>query len=248
MKLLIATDAWLPQVNGVVRTMQATIAELERRGVTVRIVDPSGSGRSVCPPIRISASPSPPPARFRRDRGLPARWYPHQHRGTDRLGGALRLPQAQRRFTTSYHTRFRNMCGRARPCPSVCPMRCCGGFTLGGSRACRDSAAGRRARATRVPQHQRLGPRRRYGPVQAEAAIDLHLPRRSSDRQPDRKSRRTSTPSFLLICRAPRWSSAMARSWRNSGSATRRRIFSGSRQVRTLRRSMPPPTYSSFRA
>ena len=32
MKIAIATDAWFPQVNGVVRTLSATITELHRRG------------------------------------------------------------------------------------------------------------------------------------------------------------------------------------------------------------------------
>ena len=32
MKILIVTDAWLPQVNGVVRTIQATNRELEKMG------------------------------------------------------------------------------------------------------------------------------------------------------------------------------------------------------------------------
>ena len=32
MRILIVSDAWEPQVNGVVRTLQATIAELRTRG------------------------------------------------------------------------------------------------------------------------------------------------------------------------------------------------------------------------
>ena len=32
MRIAIATDAWFPQVNGVVRTLAATVAELDRRG------------------------------------------------------------------------------------------------------------------------------------------------------------------------------------------------------------------------
>ena len=32
MRIAIVTDAWAPQVNGVVRTLQAVRAELERRG------------------------------------------------------------------------------------------------------------------------------------------------------------------------------------------------------------------------
>lgn len=40
MRLAIATDAWLPQVNGVVRTLSATVAELDRRGYEVELITP----------------------------------------------------------------------------------------------------------------------------------------------------------------------------------------------------------------
>ncbi|HEY6868555.1 MAG TPA: glycosyltransferase family 1 protein [Novosphingobium sp.] len=40
MKIAIATDAWFPQVNGVVRTLAATVAELDRRGHEVELITP----------------------------------------------------------------------------------------------------------------------------------------------------------------------------------------------------------------
>jgi glycosyltransferase involved in cell wall biosynthesis len=40
MKLTLATDAWLPQVNGVVRSLSATLDELLRRGHEVETVTP----------------------------------------------------------------------------------------------------------------------------------------------------------------------------------------------------------------
>ncbi|MDD3183066.1 MAG: glycosyltransferase family 1 protein [Alphaproteobacteria bacterium] len=43
MKILIVSDAWLPQVNGVVRTLQATCRELEKRGHGVKVVGPDVS-------------------------------------------------------------------------------------------------------------------------------------------------------------------------------------------------------------
>ncbi len=42
MRILIATDAWDPQVNGVVRTLKATVRELEARGHAVRFITPDG--------------------------------------------------------------------------------------------------------------------------------------------------------------------------------------------------------------
>ncbi|WP_310533048.1 glycosyltransferase family 1 protein [Novosphingobium sp.] len=41
MRLAIATDAWLPQVNGVVRTLAATVTELDRRGYEVELITPA---------------------------------------------------------------------------------------------------------------------------------------------------------------------------------------------------------------
>ncbi|MGD9811227.1 MAG: glycosyltransferase family 4 protein [Sphingobium sp.] len=40
MKLAIATDAWAPQVNGVVRTLQMTIAQMQERGHAIEIIAP----------------------------------------------------------------------------------------------------------------------------------------------------------------------------------------------------------------
>ena len=39
MRIAIATDAWYPQVNGVVRTLAATVAELDRREGTSGIAE-----------------------------------------------------------------------------------------------------------------------------------------------------------------------------------------------------------------
>ena len=40
MKILIVTDAWTPQINGVVRTLQMTVRELETMGHVVEILSP----------------------------------------------------------------------------------------------------------------------------------------------------------------------------------------------------------------
>ncbi len=41
MRIALATDAWFPQVNGVVRTLAATVAELDRRGYEVELITPA---------------------------------------------------------------------------------------------------------------------------------------------------------------------------------------------------------------
>ncbi|HVZ43151.1 MAG TPA: glycosyltransferase family 1 protein [Ramlibacter sp.] len=49
MKLTIATDAWEPQVNGVVRTLKMTTRELQRMGYTLQILSPQQFRRIPCP-------------------------------------------------------------------------------------------------------------------------------------------------------------------------------------------------------
>ena len=49
MRIVIVTDAWPPQVNGVVRTLQTIQAELEARGHAVKIISPDLYGSFPCP-------------------------------------------------------------------------------------------------------------------------------------------------------------------------------------------------------
>jgi hypothetical protein len=49
MRIAIVTDAWTPQVNGVVRTLQSVIAELERLGHQVLVVAPDRFRSVPCP-------------------------------------------------------------------------------------------------------------------------------------------------------------------------------------------------------
>ena len=60
MRILLATDAWSPQVNGVVRTWQQTIRELNTMDHEVEVLHPA-LGRTVAAPryneIRLSLAP-----------------------------------------------------------------------------------------------------------------------------------------------------------------------------------------------
>ena len=49
MRILIVTDAWAPQVNGVVRTLMATRAELQRQGHVVEVISPDLYPSIPCP-------------------------------------------------------------------------------------------------------------------------------------------------------------------------------------------------------
>jgi glycosyltransferase involved in cell wall biosynthesis len=107
MRIALVTDAWRPQVNGVVTTLQATAAHLRRRGHEVRIIHPRECFSVPCPSypeIRLAVWPH----------GYVARelkcFSPHAiHIATEGpLGWAVRRYCRRRRlpFTTAYHTRY----------------------------------------------------------------------------------------------------------------------------------------------
>lgn len=106
-RVLIATDAWHPQVNGVVRTLDTTARTLREMGHAVEVVEPSA--------FRTAAVPFYPEIRLglvRPDRLSQRirRFKPdHIHIATEGPIGLLvrRFCRAAGwRFTTSYHTRF----------------------------------------------------------------------------------------------------------------------------------------------
>jgi glycosyltransferase involved in cell wall biosynthesis len=107
MRLLIATDAWTPQINGVVRTLGSLVAELERRGHVVEVLNPGDFPTVPLPTyqeIRL-AWPWPASIRARIEAFVPD----HVHIATEGpIGWATRhvCLQRGRAFTTSYHTRF----------------------------------------------------------------------------------------------------------------------------------------------
>ena len=107
MRLAIVTDAWEPQVNGVVTTLRATIRELQVAGVEVLRVSPERFRSMPCPSypeIRLALFADAAVAA-----DLDAFDPDAIHIATEGpLGHAARawcLAQ-QRRFTTSFHTRF----------------------------------------------------------------------------------------------------------------------------------------------
>jgi glycosyltransferase involved in cell wall biosynthesis len=107
MRLLIATDAWRPQINGVVRSLEYMAAEAPRFGAEVVFLTPERF-RSVpmptYPEIRLSlVMPGSLAGVLEETRPT------HVHIATEGpIGLATRLACARqgRAFTTSYHTRF----------------------------------------------------------------------------------------------------------------------------------------------
>ncbi|MGL4637486.1 MAG: glycosyltransferase family 4 protein [Beijerinckiaceae bacterium] len=107
MKILIATDAWTPQINGVVKTLGATMRELTRRGAQVEVIHPGLFASAAMPGYNEIRLAWP---RLSTIRSVMADFAPdHVHIATEGpIGWATRriCMQAGRGFTTSYHTRF----------------------------------------------------------------------------------------------------------------------------------------------
>lgn len=107
MRIAIATDAWTPQVNGVVRTLSTTVSRLLRRGYDVLVIEPGAFKSVPCPTypeIRLALGCASGV------REMLSRFQPDAiHIATEGPIGwaARRWCRAQvREFTTSFHTRF----------------------------------------------------------------------------------------------------------------------------------------------
>jgi glycosyltransferase involved in cell wall biosynthesis len=107
MRIMIVTDAWFPQTNGVVSTLAQTAAWLGRFGHEVRIINPQDFHSIACPTypeIRLSIRP------YRQVKRSIAEFAPQAlHIATEGLLGlsARRFCLQQGMpFTTSYHTQF----------------------------------------------------------------------------------------------------------------------------------------------
>ena len=107
MKIALVTDAWEPQVNGVVRTLKNTARELKAMGHAVEFITPLEFRTVPCPTypdIRLSLFPRRPVTRRL------AEFDPEAiHLSTEGpLGHAARhyALATGTPFTTAYHTRF----------------------------------------------------------------------------------------------------------------------------------------------
>jgi glycosyltransferase involved in cell wall biosynthesis len=107
MRILIATDAWRPQVNGVVSTLERMTKAATEFGATFEFLTPQGMWTApmpTYPDIRVAiASP------WRIDRRIREAAPDHIHIATEGpIGWLARRAclKSQRPFTTSYHTRF----------------------------------------------------------------------------------------------------------------------------------------------
>ena len=107
LRLLIATDAWHPQVNGVVRTLSTVVQHLQDGGDRIEVIGPDRF-RTIpmpsYPEIRLAVMPASRIARM-----VDAFAPTAVHIATEGpLGWAMRSLCLKRgwRFTTSFHTKF----------------------------------------------------------------------------------------------------------------------------------------------
>ncbi|MET0429249.1 MAG: glycosyltransferase family 1 protein [Microvirga sp.] len=120
MRLLVATDAWQPQVNGVVRSLEAMAAQAPAFGVELSVLAPMAFRSLPLPTygeIRLSlAGPGAV------SRHLRAAAPTHVHIATEGpIGWATRRAclREGRAFTTSYHTRFPEYLAARVPVPEA---------------------------------------------------------------------------------------------------------------------------------
>lgn len=107
MKIALVTDAWFPQTNGVVQTLNMTARRLRAAGHEIEVIEPSAFRTVPCPTypeIRLALAPAGA-VRARLDAFTPDAI----HVATEGpLGAAARryCEHRGRSFTTSYHTQF----------------------------------------------------------------------------------------------------------------------------------------------
>ena len=107
MRIALVTDAWQPQINGVVTTLLELVAGLRERGHEIVLIEPSGFRRFRCPGYRELELAWRPAREV--GRRLDASRADVIHIATEGPLGAAARRYCIRRglaFTTAFHTRF----------------------------------------------------------------------------------------------------------------------------------------------
>ena len=167
MRVLIATDAWHPQVNGVVRTLTSLAEAAKSLGVSIEFLTHEGFPTIPLPTyanLRLAI-----PGR-RRDRtahrGGKSRRHPHRDRGADRVCRARLLPAARAAVHHELHHVLSGIHRGARTDPGVVEL--CGAAPLPRRRNGDDGFhhfADEPAAQPWIPEPQHVDARRRHRPV-----------------------------------------------------------------------------------
>jgi glycosyltransferase involved in cell wall biosynthesis len=118
MNIMLVTDAWMPQVNGVVTTLRALCEQLRLGGHTVQVIHPGMFRTRPCPGyagIDVAVRPASQLKRM-----LDEAEFDTIHLATEGpLGWAARRYCMQRkmRYTSAYHTRFPEILHKAARIP-----------------------------------------------------------------------------------------------------------------------------------
>lgn len=132
--ILIVTDAWRPQINGVVRSLERTAEELQALGVRIEFLSPQLFKTLPCPTypeIRLSLTATGKVRQFIREFDCD-----HLHIATEGPLGLLAAKVARKdgmAFTTSYHTRFPEYLSARLPVPLSWSYRWLRGFHNSGN-------------------------------------------------------------------------------------------------------------------
>ena len=124
MRVLVATDAWHPQVNGVVRTYERLAVEAGKLGFEIVFLAPSAFRTLPCPTypeIRLAlAGPRAIAAHIQKAKP------DFIHIATEGPIGLMTRRYCRKTkwpFTTSYHTRFPEYVSARLPVPEVLVLR-----------------------------------------------------------------------------------------------------------------------------
>lgn len=130
MKIVLVTDAWQPQVNGVVTTLVELVRELQARGHEVVVIQPGQFRTRPCPGyagIDLALFPGRQLSRL-----IDAAQADAIHIATEGpLGWAARRHCLRRRlaFTSAFHTKFPRSCTPPWGCRCPGATRCFATFT-----------------------------------------------------------------------------------------------------------------------
>jgi glycosyltransferase involved in cell wall biosynthesis len=119
MRILIATDAWHPQINGVVRTLESLAAAAERLGAEIKFLTPEGFPSFALPTYRSIRCAIPSPREIARR--IEAAKPDALHIATEGPIGHVVRHYCMKRglpFTTAYMTRFPEYIAARAPIPA----------------------------------------------------------------------------------------------------------------------------------
>ena len=217
MRIVLVTDAWHPQVNGVVRTWTTMLRILAEWGHEVTVVSPEGSRTIPAPSepdLRLCLQPGRQLRRVLGDRVPDA-----LHIATEGpLGLAARKMALARgwRFTTSFHTMFPDYLQARMGIPAALPWRYLRWFHRPSQRVLVPTPTVRDVLVQRGLGNLQIWSRG-VDPVKFQpgaSQVFRICPVRCSSAWAGSRGKRTWTPSCRWTCRVARWWWAAARTRR----------------------------------